>query len=299
VRIGMVGLGRMGANMTTRLLRGDHEVVAHDVRPKVTEEVARGGAVGVASLEELVARLEAPRAVWLMLPAGEVTGAAVDQLRPLLSAGDALVDGGNSHYVDTVVRARALAKEGIDLVDAGTSGGIWGLREGFCLMIGGSRHAFERLQPIFATLAPVNGYAHVGAPGSGHFVKMVHNGIEYALMQSYAEGFEILRGSDFELDLAAIAELWRHGSVVRSWLLDLAATALQRDPELETLSDYVEDSGEGRWTLQAAIDNAIPAPALAQALFARFRSRQEQSFAGQLLAALRKEFGGHEVRPPR
>jgi 6-phosphogluconate dehydrogenase len=294
----MVGLGRMGANMTARLLRDGHEVVAYDARPEVTREVARAGAAGASTLDDLVGMLDEPRAVWIMIPAGDITSETVTRLSKLLSRGDIIVDGGNSHYLDTIERARACAERGITLVDAGTSGGIWGLREGYCLMVGGDRSAFERLEPILASLAPEAGYAHVGPVGSGHFVKMVHNGIEYALMQGYAEGFEILKSSDFSLDLAEIAELWRHGSVVRSWLLDLAAEALRKDPRLERLSDYVEDSGEGRWTLQHALDTAVPAPAIALSLFARFRSRQEESFAAKLLAALRSEFGGHAVQPP-
>ena len=298
MRIGMVGLGRMGANMTVRLLEGGHDVVAFDVRPEVIEEVSERGATAAASLSDLVGTLDAPRAVWLMVPAGEVTSRTVAELSGLLAPGDTIVDGGNSNYADTLERARTLAELGINLVDAGTSGGVWGLREGYCLMIGADEEPFARLESVFATLAPAGGYARMGRPGSGHFVKMVHNGIEYALMQSYGEGFEILEASDFDLDLASIAELWRHGSVVRSWLLDLTASALASDPSLEQVSDYVEDSGEGRWTVQDAIDRAVPAPAIALALFARFRSRQDQSFSGRLLAALRKEFGGHATRPP-
>jgi 6-phosphogluconate dehydrogenase len=236
--------------------------------------------------------------VWVMVPAGEVTSRTIAELSGLLARGDTIVDGGNSNYADTIERAKALGQLGIHLVDAGTSGGIWGLSEGYCLMVGADEGPFARLEGVLATLAPANGYARVGPPGAGHFVKMVHNGIEYALMQSYGEGFEILDSSEFELDLASIAELWRHGSVVRSWLLDLTASALASDPRLEHVSDYVEDSGEGRWTVKTAIDGAVPAPAIALALFARFRSRQEQSFSGRLLAALRKEFGGHAVRPP-
>ena len=296
MRIGMVGLGRMGANMTTRLLRERHEVVVFDVKPEAVQEAAGGGATPTSSLEELVQELDRPRAVWLMVPAGEVTGATIGGLTPLLSEGDVIVDGGNSRYNDTLERARSLADRGIELVDAGTSGGIWGLEEGFCLMIGASDETFGRLEPIFSSLAPKDGYARVGPPGSGHYVKMVHNGIEYALMQAYAEGFELMHRGEFDLDLAAVAELWRHGSVVRSWLLDLTAVALQKDPDLEALSDWVDDSGEGRWTVQTAIEHAVPAPTIALALFARFRSRQEGSFAGKLLAALRNEFGGHAVR---
>jgi 6-phosphogluconate dehydrogenase len=293
----MVGLGRMGANMTLRLLRGGHEVVVFDVKEEAVAEAVAHGAIAAASLEDLVRRLETPRAVWVMVPAGDVTARTIESLARALDAGDAIVDGGNSRYTETIRRAREVAGRGIDLVDAGTSGGIWGLEEGYCLMVGSDEDAWRRLEPILATLAPENGYARVGPPGSGHFVKMVHNGIEYALMQAYGEGFEILEGSDFDLDLAAIAEVWRHGSVVRSWLLDLAASALGKDPHLDALSDFVEDSGEGRWTVQTAIDNAIPTPTIALSLFARFASRREASFSGKLLAALRNEFGGHAVRP--
>jgi 6-phosphogluconate dehydrogenase len=236
--------------------------------------------------------------VWLMVPAGPITDEAIEKFASLLEAGDVIVDGGNSRYTDTVERATVLANRGIELVDAGTSGGIWGLAEGFCLMVGGSKEAFAGLEPIFAALAPPEGYAHVGPSGSGHFVKMVHNGIEYALMQAYAEGFELLRSSGFELDLAQVSDLWRHGSVVRSWLLDLAASALASDPELNSVAPYVEDSGEGRWTIETALDNAVPTPTIALSLFARFASRQDESFSAKMLAALRREFGGHAVRSP-
>ena len=298
MQLGMIGLGRMGANMTLRLVHGGHEVVAFDVDPQAVESSASQGAHGCASLEELVSTLRTPRVVWLMVPAGEVTATTIDRLSSLLKPGDVIVDGGNSHYTDTLVRATELFKKGIALVDAGVSGGIWGLEEGFCLMVGADREEFQRLEPILATLAPDNGYARVGSPGSGHFTKMVHNAIEYGLMQAYAEGFELMRSSDFDLDLAQLAELWRHGSVVRSWLLDLLGSALADDPDLKELSDYVEDSGEGRWALHDAVDSAVPMPALSAALFARFASRQDASFSGKVLAALRKEFGGHAVRPP-
>ncbi len=298
MHIGMVGLGKMGANMTLRLLRGGHEVSVFDIDPAAVEETASKGASGAASLTDLVEKLPAPRAVWLMLPAGEVTERAVEELADRLRPGDVLIDGGNSRYVDSLRRAGDLFKKGIAFIDCGTSGGIWGLEEGFCLMIGADTEEFERLEPVFATLAPPDGYARVGPPGAGHFVKMVHNGIEYGLMQAYAEGFELMRSSDLKLDLKQIAEVWRRGSVVRSWLLDLLASALGDDPELELLSDYVADSGEGRWTLQEAIDRGIPMPALSAAIFTRFSSQQDFSFAGKVLAALRKEFGGHAVRPP-
>lgn len=295
MQIGMIGLGRMGGNMTRRLLREGHKVVGYAREPDSIRAVEAEGALGADSLEDLVAKLERPRSVWLMIPAGDPTEETVRRLGELLAAGDAIVDGGNSNYTDSTRRAQELSAKGIEFVDAGTSGGIWGLENGYCLMIGASPDAFERLDPIFATLAPADGYARVGPPGSGHFTKMVHNGVEYALMEAYGEGFEILRASEFDLDLGQIAEVWRHGSVVRSWLLDLAASALARDPQLEDVSDWVEDSGEGRWTVQTAIDNAVPAPTIALSLFRRFASRQEESFSNKLLAALRKEFGGHAV----
>ena len=296
MKIGMVGLGRMGANMTVRLLRGGHEVVAHDVNPEAVEDASNEGARGASSLEDLVEQLDAPRTVWVMVPAGSVTTQTIDSLASLLSGGDAIVDGGNSRYTESIARASELAEREIAFVDAGTSGGVWGLTEGYCLMVGGDEATFKRLEPLFATLAPENGYAHVGPPGAGHFVKMIHNGIEYGLMQAYGEGFELLKASELALDLPQIAELWRHGSVIRSWLLDLAARALAHDPELDGIAGYVEDSGEGRWTIEHAINHAVPAPALALSLFARFSSRQQESFAAKLLAALRQEFGGHPVR---
>jgi 6-phosphogluconate dehydrogenase len=299
VKLGMVGLGRMGANMTLRLLRGGHEVVVFDVKEEALAAAAEHGAAPAASLEDLMARLDPPRATWIMVPAGDVTARTIEGLAAVMQSGDAIVDGGNSRYTDTIARAQELDRRGIALIDVGTSGGIWGLKEGYCLMIGSKERDWQRLEPVFATLAPENGYARVGPSGSGHFVKMVHNGIEYALMQAYGEGFELLETSPFDLDLPAIAEVWRHGSVVRSWLLDLAASALSKDPHLEALSDYVEDSGEGRWTVQTAIDNGVPAPTIALSLFARFASRQDESFSGKLLAALRNEFGGHAVRPGR
>ncbi len=296
MRIGMVGLGRMGANMTTRLLRGGHEVVVYDLDPEAVRKAADGGAVAAASLDDLVDRLDAPRNVWVMVPSGPVTEQTVEQLGDLLAAGDCVVDGGNSRWTDSMRRAQQLAEGEVNLVDAGTSGGVWGLAEGYCLMVGGEPRAVDRLTAIFDTLAPPDGWAHVGPVGSGHYTKMVHNGVEYALMQGYAEGFELLRASEFDLDLHQIAEVWRHGSVVRSWLLDLAASALDKDPGLESISGYVEDSGEGRWTVEAAIDAAVAAPTIALALFARFSSRQDDAFANRMLAALRNEFGGHAVR---
>ena len=292
----MVGLGRMGANMSRRLLEGGHEVVVHDVDPAAVDQLVAEGAIGAESLDTLVQQLTSPKAVWLMLPPGEITGATITRLADLLEAGDVVVDGGNSRHVDSVARAELLDEKGIDFVDSGTSGGIWGLTEGYCLMIGASEEAFARVEPVFRTLAPPEGYARVGPPGAGHFVKMVHNGIEYALMQAYGEGFQLMHEGGFDVDVARVAELWRRGSVVRSWLLDLAARALAGDPHLAGLDDYVEDSGEGRWTLEYAIEHAIPAPLIALSLFERFASRQESSFSDKLVAALRKEFGGHGVR---
>jgi 6-phosphogluconate dehydrogenase len=296
MQIGMVGLGRMGANMTRRLLDGGHEMLVHDVDPAAIDQLAKEGAVGAESLEALTSKLSAPRTVWVMVPAGDVTGQTIERLAKLLEPGDVVVDGGNSRHVDTVARAARLAEDGVELVDCGTSGGIWGLSEGYCLMVGGSEEAFARLEPAFSTLAPPGGFARVGPSGAGHFVKMVHNGIEYALMQAYGEGFQLMAEGGYDVDVSRVAELWRHGSVVRSWLLDLAARALEPDPALTRLDDYVEDSGEGRWTLEYAIEHAIPAPLIALSLFQRFASRQESSFSDKLVAALRKEFGGHGIR---
>ena len=299
MKLGMVGLGKMGANMTTRLLRADHQVVAYDVDAAAVARAEQGGAVPAGSLDDLVAALDPPRLVWVMVPAGEITANTLHDLGDRIDSGDTIVDGGNSRYSNTIAHAEKLAAKGITLLDAGTSGGIWGLEEGFCLMVGGDAGAFARARPVFESLAPPDGYAHVGPSGAGHFVKMVHNGIEYALMQSYAEGLEILRSSNqFDIDLGQVTELWRHGSVVRSWLLDLAARALEEDPDLTAVTDYVEDSGEGRWTIETAVASAVPAPVIALSLMARFRSRQDESFSAKVLAALRREFGGHAVRQP-
>jgi 6-phosphogluconate dehydrogenase len=277
----------MGANMAERLRRGGHEVTGYDRNPAVSE---------VASLSELVGRLAAPRTVWVMVPAGEPAEQTIGELAGLLEAGDLVVDGGNSNFRDSMRRGAELEGKGLLFVDAGTSGGIWGLEVGYCLMVGGSDEAFARLRPALETLAPEGGYAHVGPLGAGHFTKMVHNGIEYALLQAYAEGFEILESSRFELDLHRIAALWNHGSVVRSWLLELAERAFARDPRLSGIRGFVEDSGEGRWTVFEAINQDVPAPAIAASLFARFASRQEDSFAMKVIAALRNEFGGHTVK---
>ena len=299
MELAMIGLGRMGGNMAQRLLRGGHRVVAYDASRDAVAASQEQGAAGAASLEEAVGLLTPPRAVWLMLPQGPVTMDTIDRLIPLLAAGDVILDGGNANYKDTIGQAEKLAGYGIELMDVGTSGGIWGLTEGYSLMVGGAAETFRRLEPIFQTLAPAadRGYCYAGPVGAGHFVKMVHNGVEYALMQAYAEGFELMAAkTEFDLDLAAIAETWRHGSVVRSWLLDLTVAALEQNPGLAGLEAYVEDSGEGRWTVQEAVDLAVPIPAITLSLQQRFRSRQEQPFGAKLLAALRNQFGGHGVR---
>jgi 6-phosphogluconate dehydrogenase len=302
MKIGMVGLGRMGANMTLRLLRGGHEVVVYDRDPAAVKESAAQGATGCDSLEALVRQLVAPRAVWIMVPAGAPTESTVSGLAELLASGDAIIDGGNSFYKDTMRRAAMLSRRGVRLVDSGTSGGVWGLAEGYSLMIGGDDAVVERLRPIFETLAPARdrGWGHVGPTGSGHFTKMVHNGIEYGLMQAYAEGFSILQHKmEFGLDLARIAEIWRHGSVVRSWLLDLTARALHENPTMDGIAPFVSDSGEGRWTVAEAIDLDVPAPVITQSLIARLRSRDETSYADRLLAAMRHQFGGHAIKQDR
>jgi 6-phosphogluconate dehydrogenase len=296
MRLGMVGLGRMGGNMSIRLLRRGHEVVGYARSEDSRNRVARQGGNAAASLEELVAELDPPRVVWVMVPSGDPTESTVARLGELLQPSDIVVDGGNSLFRDSIRRAAELTKRNVMFVDAGVSGGVWGLEEGYCLMLGGEPEAVEKLEPILTDLAPENGWARVGPSGSGHFVKMVHNGIEYGLLQSYGEGFEILNASVYDLDLHQVAELWRQGSVVRSWLLDLLAAALSDDPELERVRGYVEDSGEGRWTVLSAIDEEVPAPVTALSLFARFASRQEESFSAKVIAALRREFGGHAVR---
>jgi len=299
VELGMVGLGRMGSNMVRRLLDGGHRAVVYDPIKDAVETIIEQGAVGANSLADLAQKLTMPRAIWLMVPSGEPTEDTVNTLAAELSPGDIIVDGGNSNYRDSMRRAEALSQRGLLFLDVGTSGGIWGVTEGYCLMVGGNSQAFRRIEPILQTLAPSpeQGYGHVGPNGAGHFVKMVHNGIEYGLMQAYAEGFELMQAKrEFALDLPQIAEIWRHGSVVRSWLLDLAASALREDPKLEGIEAYVEDSGEGRWTVQESIELAVPIPVIAQSLQARFRSRQDQPFGGRLLAALRKQFGGHPTR---
>jgi 6-phosphogluconate dehydrogenase len=299
MELGMIGLGRMGANMTERLVRGGHRVIAYDRSREAVQRVAAVGAVAVDSLADFVAALRPPRAVWLMVPSGKPVDDTIAALKGSIERGDAVIDGGNSNYKDTMRRADELKAAGVDYIDSGTSGGIWGLKEGYSLMIGGERAAVERLTPIFQTLAPApdRGWGHVGPSGAGHFVKMVHNGIEYGLMQAYAEGFALMqRKKEFNLDLPKIAEIWRHGSVVRSWLLDLIADGLKDNPALAGIKPYVEDSGEGRWTAFEAIDRDLAAPVITLALMERLRSRDADSFADKLLAMMRHEFGGHAIK---
>ena len=320
MQIGVIGLGRMGGNIVRRLMRGGHDCVVFDANAADVQALAKEGAKPADSLADLVAKLDKPRAAWVMLPSGAITEQTVETLGALMDADDAVIDGGNSNFKDDVRRARALAGKSVLYLDAGTSGGVWGLERGYCLMVGGPKPAFDRLEPIFATLAPgtgaippspgrdghdprpERGYLHAGPSGAGHFVKMIHNGIEYGMMQAFAEGFDILRNraapglpedERYDFDLADIAELWRRGSVVTSWLLDLSASALAKDGRLDTFSGHVEDSGEGRWTLEAAIEEAVPADVLSAALYVRFRSRQEHTFAEKMLSAMRFGFGGH------
>jgi 6-phosphogluconate dehydrogenase len=296
MRIGMIGLGKMGANMTERLLKGGHEVVAFDLSADALKQAAARGAETAATLEELAGKLTPPRAVWVMLPAGHVTDSTVETLSGLFSKGDVIVDGGNSNYKEWMALADKVAPSGVALVDAGTSGGVWGLTEGYCLMVGGSKESVALVEPAFRTLAPEGGYAHVGPVGAGHFVKMVHNGIEYGLMQAYAEGFEIMSEADeFGLDLHEIAAIWRYGSVVRSWLLDLTERALRPDAGFKEIAPVAVDSGEGRWTALEAIDRGVPAPVIATSLFTRFASQDKDSFQLKMVAALRNQFGGHAV----
>ncbi len=320
MQIGMIGLGKMGANMAKRLMAGGHECVGFDVNNANVESLIQDGALGASSLEELVTKLQAPRVIWCMVPAGDITDQTITTLAELLDTDDIVIDGGNSFYKDDVRRAEMLTEKGISYVDVGTSGGVWGVERGYCLMVGGNKQTVQYLDPILKTLAPgkgdiektpgrenlpgtaEEGYLHCGPSGSGHFVKMIHNGIEYGMMMAYAEGFDILRNAtckdlpekhQYDLDLKDIAEVWRRGSVIGSWLLDLTSISLAEDPELSTYSGYVEDSGEGRWTVQAAIEEAVPANVLTAALFSRFRSRQENTFADKMLSAMRKQFGGH------
>ncbi len=297
MKLAMIGLGRMGGNMVQRLLQGGHEVVVYDRSADAVRAHVAMGATGADDLAGLCRALSAPRVIWMMVPAGGAVEGTIDGLLPSLTKGDVLIDGGNSNYRDSMRRAKRLEPLGIAYVDAGTSGGIWGLEVGYCLMVGATPDAFRRCEPIFRTLAPPDGYAHVGPPGAGHFVKMVHNGIEYGLLQAYAEGYEILHATkEFRIDLRRVAALWNRGSVVRSWLNELAERAFAREPDLASLRGWVEDSGEGRWTVQEALDLDVPAPVITLALLERFRSRQDDSFGAKVIAALRNEFGGHAVR---
>jgi 6-phosphogluconate dehydrogenase len=299
MQLGLIGLGKMGGNMAERLRLGGHQVVGFDFNPEAVARLTGSGNVGVSSLEDLVQNLKARRAIWIMVPQGKPVDDTIARLEPLLNPGDILIDGGNSYYKDSVRRAQELAAKGLKFVDSGTSGGVWGLKEGYSMMIGGEKEVVEYLRPIFETLAPSKdkGWGRVGPPGSGHFVKMVHNGIEYGLMQAYAEGFNILeQKQEFNLDLPQVAEIWRNGSVVRSWLLDLTADALAKNPRLDGLEAYVADSGEGRWTVMEAIDLNVSAPVITQSLIRRIRSREENNFTDRMLAVMRNQFGGHAVK---
>jgi len=297
MKLGMIGLGKMGGNMTERLMKGGHEVVVFDRSPEVIARYVGLGSTGSTGAADMVAKLDTPHVVWIMVPAGKPVDDTIAALIPGMSKGDVIIDGGNSNFHDTMRRAAALREKGIDLVDSGTSGGVWGLANGYCLMIGGSDGAFSLCEPIFKTLAPEDGYAHMGASGSGHYVKMIHNGVEYGMLQAYAEGYEILHASkDFDLDLKKIASVWNHGSVVRSWINELAEAAFDKDANLDALKGFVADSGEGRWTVQEAIDLDVPAPVITLSLLMRLRSRQDDSFSAKVIAALRNEFGGHAVQ---
>ncbi len=296
MRIALIGLGRMGMNMARRLLLGGHEVVAYNRSRDKVDEIVSQGAIGCYDLNDLSALLTPPRIVWIMVPAGQPVDDMIEKLLPLLSKGDVLIDGGNSNFRDTIRRHEHVTKQGISYLDVGTSGGVWGLKVGYCLMIGGEKTAFDIVEPAFKTLAPPNGYLHCGESGSGHFVKMVHNGIEYGILQAYAEGFEILEKSQFDIDMCAVTKLWNQGSVVRSWLLELAELMYEADPKLEGLKGYVEDSGEGRWTVLESLNEDVPAPVITLSLLMRFRSRQPDSYAAKVIAGLRNQFGGHAIK---
>jgi 6-phosphogluconate dehydrogenase len=298
MQLAMIGLGRMGGNMVERLMRHGHELVAFDRAPETVARYQKLGATPAGSLAEVVKKLTGRRIIWIMVPAGDPVDQTIAALEPMLSPGDIIIDGGNSNFHDTIRRGQQLAAKKLEFIDSGTSGGVWGLENGYCLMVGGNQDAVKHCEPIFTALAPENGYAHVGPIGAGHYVKMVHNGIEYGLLQAYAEGYEILEASKTfpDLDLAQIAEVWQHGSVVRSWLNELAATAFKRDAQLSAIKGWVADSGEGRWTVQEAIDLDVPAPVITLSLQTRFRSRQTDSFGAKVIAALRNEFGGHAVK---
>lgn len=295
MKLAMIGLGRMGGNMAQRLMEHQHDVVVYDPSQEARDRLAKLGATAVDSLQEVVAHLDAPRVVWVMVPSGKITEETLSTLVQELSPGDILIDGGNSNFRDSMRHAELAQEHQVEFIDAGTSGGVWGLKNGYCLMVGGSDSAVHTAEPIFRDLAPEDGFIHTGPVGSGHFVKMVHNGIEYGLLQAYGEGFEILKASEFPLDLAAISEVWRHGSVVRSWLLDLLADAYKENPQLDHVRGYVDDSGEGRWTVEEAIRENVPAPVITLSLLARLASRQDESYSAKVIAALRNEFGGHAI----
>ncbi|MGH9412181.1 MAG: phosphogluconate dehydrogenase (NAD(+)-dependent, decarboxylating) [Terriglobales bacterium] len=296
MKLGMVGLGRMGGNMTQRLIEGGHQVIAYDPAAAAVKDAQSHGAAAASSLADMVKQLPAPRVIWVMVPAGAVTTKTIAELAGLMAKDDVLIDGGNSMYKDSITHAQMVKEKGVHFLDAGTSGGVWGLTVGYCLMVGGEREVFDRVSPILKTLAPPEGFMYTGPAGSGHFVKMVHNGIEYGMLQAYGEGFEILEKSQYELDLRAIAHLWNQGSVIRSWLCELAERAFAHEAHLDSIRGYVDDSGEGRWTVQAALEENVPAPVLTLSLLARLRSRQPESFSAKVIAALRNEFGGHAVK---
>jgi 6-phosphogluconate dehydrogenase len=296
MKIGFVGLGKMGHNMVHRLLNNGHDVVVYDRSAENIKEIEKLGAIGASSLEDMVNKLPSRKAIWLMIPAGKPVDDTLDSLLGMLNKNDIIIDGGNSFWRDSQKRGEKALQKGVHFLDCGTSGGVWGLQNGYCLMYGGEKKATDYMEPIFKTLAPENGYVYCGPSGTGHLVKMVHNGIEYGMMQSYAEGFEILEKSPFDINLTKVADAWQYGSVIRSWLLELAVNALKEDPKLEKLEDYVSDSGEGRWTVQTAMDFEVPAHVITASLFTRFQSRQKESFAMKMLAALRNQFGGHAVK---
>ena len=296
MKIGLVGLGKMGSNMVIRLLQDKHEVVVYDRSPDPVKNLEKQGAIGASSMKDLIKKLPSPKIIWVMVPSGDPTTQTIRDIASQLSKGDIVIDGGNSYYKNTVMMAKELAPKGVNFIDSGTSGGIWGLAKGYCLMIGGEKEIFEKCEPIFKTLAPKDGYLHVGPNGAGHFVKMIHNGIEYGMLQAYAEGFEIMNASNYNLDFAKISHLWNQGSVVRSWILELAEDAFGKSPKLKEVAPYVDDSGEGRWIVAEALERNVSAPVLTLSLLERLRSREKESFSAKVVAALRNEFGGHAIK---
>jgi 6-phosphogluconate dehydrogenase len=296
MKIGLIGLGRMGSNMVLRLLKENHEIVVYDRSPDPVKNLEKQGAIGASSVADMLVKLPSPRIVWLMVPSGDPTIQTIREISSQLSKGDIVIDGGNSYYKNSVLMAKELAKKEIHFLDAGTSGGIWGLEKGYCLMVGGEKEIFEQCEPIFKTLAPKDGYLHVGPNGAGHFVKMIHNGIEYGMLQAYGEGFEIMNASGYNLDFAKISHLWNQGSVIRSWILELAEDAFKKSPKLKEIAGYVDDSGEGRWTVAEALERNVSAPILTLSLLERLRSREKESFSAKVVAALRNEFGGHAIK---